>query len=124
MLLAANRNRGVPADEIAEALWPEGPPERFERNISSLVSRLRSVLGAAAIQGGRDGYRLGTATVDVDVDMAARLAAEARARLVSDEPALALAAARRSLDLLAGVVLEGDEAAWADGVRSEAERIR
>src|SRR4051794_6934751 len=44
MLLAVRRGRAVPVDEAAEALWPEGPPDRFEQNVASLVSRLRSVL--------------------------------------------------------------------------------
>ncbi|HXJ65636.1 MAG TPA: AAA family ATPase [Actinomycetota bacterium] len=125
MLLAANRARAVPVDEIAEALWPDGPPGQFERNVATLVSRLRSVLGADAVAGGRDGYRLGAGSVDVDVEVAGRLAAEARARLATDEPALALAAANRAIDLLAGGVLDGEpDAGWADDVRAEAEHIR
>jgi DNA-binding SARP family transcriptional activator len=125
MLLAANRTRAVPVDEIAEALWPDGPPEQFERNVATLISRLRSVLGAGAVLGGRDGYRLGGGAVEVDVGLAARLAAEAGSRLASSEPALALAAARRALDLLTGGVLDGEpDATWADGVRAEADHTR
>jgi DNA-binding SARP family transcriptional activator len=48
-LLAVRRGSFVSVVAIVEALWDEEPPPA--------VSRLRKVLGAEAISGGRTGYR-------------------------------------------------------------------
>ncbi|HEY7282415.1 MAG TPA: AAA family ATPase, partial [Actinomycetota bacterium] len=123
-LLAARSGRAISVDEIAEVLWPDGAPPRFEQNVASLISRLRGVLGGTAVLGGRDGYRLGT-DVEVDVDRAERLGTEARARLDASEPAVALAAANRALDLLHGEVLEAEpDAPWIDDARGAADHVR
>ncbi len=123
-LLAARSGRATSVDEIAEVLWPDGPPPRFEQNVASLVSRLRAVMGGTTVVGGRDGYRLGP-DVEVDVDRAERLGTEARARLQASEPAVALAAAHRALDLLHGEVLESEpDAAWIDDARAAADHAR
>jgi hypothetical protein len=64
--------------------------------MATLVSRLRKVLGGAAIEGDRRGYRLG-AGVTVDLDAAAALLVDAAEE--ADAPALRSAAARRALEL-------------------------
>jgi DNA-binding SARP family transcriptional activator len=84
-VLAARRPRLVAADQLVEVLWDGQAPAGADRNIASLVSRLRAVLGAGVIRGGRSGYRLGDASdVTVDLDAAAQLcwssAAIARSR--------------------------------------------
>ena len=101
------------------------PPARQPRpNLATLVSRLRAVLGAAAIASGQ-GWRFVTGPwVEVDLDEAERLAAEAATRLAG-QPALALAAAERALDLLGRGPFLADEpdADWALPPRREAERL-
>jgi DNA-binding SARP family transcriptional activator len=92
-LLLARRGEVVPADVLAEVLWPGRPPADPDSNLATLVSRLRSVLGPDVLAGGRQGWRFVTGPrVEVDLEEAGRLAAEAGARLAA-EPALALAAA-------------------------------
>src|SRR5262245_26919512 len=49
--LAANRDRAVTRDELMEALWPRELPTRPDSALSALLSKLRSVLGAASIEG-------------------------------------------------------------------------
>ncbi|HEU4896285.1 MAG TPA: AAA family ATPase [Actinomycetota bacterium] len=98
---------------------------RSRGHLATLVSRLRAVLGAAAIAGGRQGWRFVTGPrVEVDLDEAERLAAEAATRLAG-QPALALAAAERALDLLRRGPFLADEpdADWALPPRREAERL-
>jgi DNA-binding SARP family transcriptional activator len=122
-LLAVERTHVVPVERIIDALWPDGPPARPAENVASLVSRLRQSCGAAAIAGGREGYRLGAApAVSVDLDDADQLVEEAQRRVDAGEPALALAAAGRALDLLsAGPVLADESYAdWAAPGRQEA----
>ncbi len=71
-LLAVRRPALVPADQIIGVLWPAGPPAAPEQNVATLVSRLRAVLGADLIQGGRTGYRLASGPgIVVDLDVAA-----------------------------------------------------
>ena len=57
-LLAVERPGLVTVDRIVEILWPDERPASPEQNVAIMVSRLRAVLGAELIQGGRAGYRL------------------------------------------------------------------
>ncbi len=45
-LLSVSRPALVTTDQIAEVLWDGTPPAGADRNIASLISRLRAVLGA------------------------------------------------------------------------------
>src|SRR5262245_59774635 len=65
MFLAVDHRRTVPVDRIVDVLSPDGPPQRPADNVATLVSRLRAALGTDVIVGNRDGYRLGTAHVDL-----------------------------------------------------------
>jgi DNA-binding SARP family transcriptional activator len=118
-LLAASRPALVTADQIAEVLWDGAPPDGADRNIASLISRLRAVLGPGVIQGGRAGYRLGDGTqVSVDLDIAGQLCDHAE-RTLAGTPTVALAAAERASDLLSAGMAFADEphARWADPAR-------
>src|SRR4029453_8283058 len=81
-LLLARRGEVVPADVLAEVLWPGRPPADPEANPAPLVRRLRSVLGAEVLAGGRGGWRFVTGPrVEVDLEEAGRLAAGGGGRL-------------------------------------------
>jgi DNA-binding SARP family transcriptional activator len=72
-LLLARRGAVVPAEVLAEALWGERPADP-DANLATLVSRLRTVLGAEAIAGDRQGWRfVAGARVEDDLDEAERL---------------------------------------------------
>ena len=124
-LLLLERGRIATPDRIAEALWPGQPPARHERIVATLVSRLRSVLGTDAIEGGPGGYRISTGHFDIDLDAAERLTGESEALIVS-EPVLARTAAQSALELLArGDVLEDEPyAEWAEPLRTETHTLR
>ena len=125
-LLLVERGHVVPSDRIAEALWEGAPPERWERDLATLVSRLRSVFGTDAIVGGRAGYRFAPGPgLEVDLDDAERLAAEGEARLSSREPALARTAAERALGIVGpGTLLEDEPYAdWAEEARAATSRL-
>jgi len=124
-LFLARLGEVVSAEVAAEVLWPGRPPADPEANLATLVSRLRSVLGPEVLVGGRGGWRFVTGPrVEVDLEEAGRLATEARARLAG-QPALALAAAERALELLGrGLFLAAEpDADWALPPRREAERL-
>jgi WD40 repeat protein/DNA-binding winged helix-turn-helix (wHTH) protein len=56
--LALRPGETVSAEGLADALWGEGPPVTWPKVIHGCVARLRKVLGAAAIETVRQGYRL------------------------------------------------------------------
>jgi len=123
-LLAVEPGRLVPADRALEVLWPDGPPARPMENLAVLVSRLRSWLGSSAVEGGREGYRLG-AGVAVDVALAEALTERAESSLASGHAGVALGAAEQACALLsAGPALEDEPyAAWAEPARAEQTRL-
>jgi DNA-binding SARP family transcriptional activator len=117
-MLAVERGRLVTVDRAVEVLWRTTPPRRPAANVATLVSRLRGTLGSDAILGRRNGYRLNRA-ISVDLFEAAELVAGAEARLAA-EPAVAVAAAQRALDVLAGgdVLPDQPDADWAEYARN------
>ena len=124
-LLAVERPGLVPVDRIVDILWPNERPTAPEQNVATLVSRLRAVLGADLIQGGRAGYRLAAAPgIVVDLDAAASLCDQAEGKLVT-AVAVALAAAERAHELLSAGTAIGDEpyADWADPAREQVRRL-
>jgi DNA-binding SARP family transcriptional activator len=124
-LLAVERPALVTVDRIVDVLWPGGGPAGPEQNIATLVSRLRGVLGADLIDGGRAGYRLaGGPDLAVDLDAAAGFCGQAESKLTA-AAAVALAAAERAAGLLAAGTALADEpyAAWADPAREQVREL-
>ena len=118
-LLIVERPRTVSADRIAEVLWGD-PPNRHQRVVAQLVSRLRAALGKEALTGGPEGYRISPGWFEVDLDEAARFIEEAEGR-AAREPVLATTAAHAALEILQrGAVLEDEpDADWFEPARSE-----
>ena len=68
--LVAHRHRHVNRDELAEALWPDGPLSAIEAGLNPLLSKLRRALGADAVEG-RSTLRLHLPDGWVDLEAAA-----------------------------------------------------
>ncbi len=112
----------VEATDLVGDLWPDRAPSRPTDNVATLVSRLRTALGAEVVTGDRRGYRIGRPpAVRVDVSEARTLAAQAGAHLRTGDPVLALGVAERGLALLpGGRALVGEpDAGWVDALRAE-----
>lgn len=126
MLLVVNRGQFVGVDRIVDALWGKRPPQEPDRNVATLVSRLRAVLGSQVVVGGRGGYRCGVPpAVRVDVDTATELVNEAGRRLAGGEPAFAMTSAAGALEILGtGALLVGEsDADWVATARADAQRL-
>ncbi len=124
-LLGTRQGRVVGVDTIVEALWNDPPPRRPEAGVATLVSRLRARFGAAAVVGGRAGYRLGE-TVGVDLHEAAELVAEAETLLRDGEASLCAVAAESGLALLDGGPALAEYSAeldWAERTRDMQARL-
>jgi len=113
-LLAVGAGHRVSTDRAVEVLWAEDPPAKPLENVATLVSRLRSWLGTSAVEGGRDGYRLG-ADVEVDLDVAEELTSRAEQALARGQSGVALVPAEQACALLGhGIALEDEPyAEWA-----------
>jgi YVTN family beta-propeller protein len=124
--LVSEQGRPVPRDELADALWGETPPATWEKALTVLVSKLRTLLaesgldGAIALTSTFGSYRLklpeGTW---VDVIAAADAVAEAEAALAADDLEHAKAVATRAASLARPSFLSGEEGDWVDARRRE-----
>lgn len=126
-LLAVERGHLVPNDRIVDVVWGEHPPADPDAGVAILVSRLRRVLGDGVVSGRRGAYGLLSGGAwTTDLDQADRLAEEASDRWRRREPALAVAAACRALELLgAGRLLDDQpDAEWPEPARLHADRVR
>ena len=123
-LLAVDAPAAVPVDRLVEAVWPAGPPRSPAENVATMVSRLRAALDPSVVVSVPGGYRLGDA-LGVDLAEAAALLRAAQGRAADGEPAPALAAARRALDVLGpgAVLLDHPGAEWAAAAGAEAARL-
>jgi len=76
-MLAAERERPVSREELADELWGDGLPPAWETSIRAIASKLRGMLGEAGVDGGRvltgaaGLYQLRLPGTWVDIDAAA-----------------------------------------------------
>jgi DNA-binding SARP family transcriptional activator len=117
--LALARGRAVRGDVLLEMVWGERPPQRAQKELSVLVSRLRAQLGKERLPRKQGGYSL---AVDwLDVDAMARLADESHRNLNAGSNVAALACALSALTLYRGPLLaEDSDAEWIRQERSAA----
>ena len=111
----------MPADEIADALWPDRPPRTWPKVVQGSVSRLRRELGSTSIATVQGGYRLDLAPADVDVNVFSDVVAAGRRHESKGEDALAFEAFDGALALWRGRALP-DLLDWAPG-RDEIRRL-
>ncbi len=119
-VLAAKHGQPVPVQTLVDALWHDHPPDRADRNVAVLVSRLRRSLGRARIEGGPSAYRLvlDGSTV-VDLFEAEELVTNAERELAHAHYALAAVGAEQAEKLLAAAPPLVDEVdlPWAGDLR-------
>jgi len=121
-VLALARGAPVAVDTLTDILWGDALPAVPADQLSVLVSRLRSVVGAERLTRGDEGYSLRCDWLDVDA--AAELLEQAASRLESGAHASARAAVNGCLALLRGPLLPDEpDAAWAGMERARVERM-
>jgi ABC-type transport system substrate-binding protein/DNA-binding SARP family transcriptional activator len=129
--LVAEQGRAVPRDELADALWGDDPPATWDKALSVLVSKLRSVLaehgvdGARALTGAFGCYRLQLPEGSwVDVLAAETGVHDAERELATGEVETAKASAALAESLLRQPFLPGDDGTWIDAKRRDLDDVR
>jgi DNA-binding SARP family transcriptional activator/DNA-binding beta-propeller fold protein YncE len=129
--LAAEQGRPVPRDELAAALWGDAPPPTWDKALTVLVSKLRTLLaehggeGANVLTGAFGCYRLDLPEESwVDVCVAASAAQEAEAALAAGDLEQAKAEASLAVSFARRPFLPGEDGAWVEEKRRELAEVR
>jgi DNA-binding SARP family transcriptional activator/ABC-type branched-subunit amino acid transport system substrate-binding protein len=129
--LVAEQGRPVPRHELADAIWGEAPPATWEKVLTVVVSKLRSLLaehGVAdpgVLTGAFGCYRLELPEGSwVDVIAAADAAQEAEQALQSGDLQRAQGAASLAASLTRQQFLPGEDGAWVEEKRRELTAVR
>lgn len=122
--LLLNRQRQVGREELIGAVWPDSAPVSQDAALRTLLSRLRSALGASALAG-RDELML-SLPEPVWVDLEAATAELQRAVLTLEhgDPRGAWALAQVPLNIANRGLLPGVHATWLEAPRRELDDIR
>jgi DNA-binding SARP family transcriptional activator/ABC-type branched-subunit amino acid transport system substrate-binding protein len=124
--LLAEQGRPVPRGELAEALWGDMPPTTWEKALSVLVSKLRSLLTECGLDGSKsltsafgcyqltlpDGTWIDVVAADEATSAAELALAEGDLELVRAEASTAESLARRTF-------LPGEDGRWVEGKRAD-----
>ena len=128
-LLAAD-GRAVPRDELADALWGQEPPARWEKALSVIVSKLRALLSEAGLDGAQaltsafGCYQLKLpADSWIDVTAADEAATAAEHALLAGDTAAAIDDATTAASLARRTFLPGEDGRWVSERRAELQEI-
>lgn len=117
--LVLHRRTPARRDDLIHVLWPGELPRDPPAALNTLLSRLRSSLGAELLEGRRElRLNLGPAA-EVDVELAAAARERAWDALARAELAEATRAARSAAEIAERPLLPGDEAPWLDRARDD-----
>ena len=124
-VLASRRGEFVPVSTLVDTLWDRDAPERADRNVAALISRIRRAVGRERIDGTAAAYRLVADGVSVDLLEAVELVQTAELELRHGRFALASSSAEQATKLLdSDVALAGEhEDPWVVELRRDVRRL-
>jgi SARP family transcriptional regulator, regulator of embCAB operon len=121
--LVINRHRQVPRDELAEALWREPDPAAVDTRLNPVLSKLRRVFGADAVQG-RSTLRLCLPDAWVDLEAATEAIHRAESSVAQQDWGRAWGPALTALFVAGRDFLPGEDAPWIDDIRHQLTELR
>jgi DNA-binding SARP family transcriptional activator len=122
--LVLNRTRAIGREELVGALWPGTAPRSQDAALRTLLSRLRSALGASVLVG-RDELSLALPEPAwIDVEAAAAHVQRARAALESRDARQAWGLAQVPLNIASRGLLPGVQVDWLEPRRRELDDVR
>jgi DNA-binding SARP family transcriptional activator len=116
--LVLNRHRLIARDELAEALWLEPDPEVVDARLNPLLSKLRRILGADAVEG-RSTLRLRLPEARVDLEAAVEAIHRAESAVTQGAFVRAWGPALVALFTAERGFLPGEDAPWIDDTRHQ-----
>ena len=116
--LIVNRHRQVLRDELAEALWREPDPAAIEARLNPLLSKLRRVVGAEAVEG-RSTLRLHLGPAWVDLEAATDAIHRAESAVAQRDWVRAWGPVLVALFVAERDFLPGEDAPWIDEIRHQ-----
>ncbi|MFI5695202.1 BTAD domain-containing putative transcriptional regulator [Kribbella sp. NPDC051586] len=119
--LAVHPGEVVSAEQLADALWGERPPQSWQKVVQGCVVRLRKVLGTHTIETLPLGYRLVLPLDQIDAQRFDRAVARARELLAAGDPERSAVVLAEALTLWRGRPLTELDS-W-DDARIEASRL-
>ncbi len=121
--LVLNRGRPVSRDELIDALWPHQAPVSQDAALRTLLSRLRSSLGADILTGRDEVVLTLPEPVWIDVEAAAAEVSRALEALEQGDARRAWALAQVPFNIASRGLLPGSQAAWLEAPRRELEEV-
>jgi DNA-binding SARP family transcriptional activator len=121
--LVANRHRYIPRAELAEALWREPDPAAFDARLNPLISKLRRVMGADAVDG-RATLRLCMPNVWVDLEAAVEAIHRAESAVAQRDWTRAWGPVMVAMFTSERGLLPGEDAPWINEIRDHLEILR
>jgi predicted ATPase/DNA-binding SARP family transcriptional activator/tetratricopeptide (TPR) repeat protein len=121
--LVLNRGRHVGRDELIDALWPNQAPVSQDAALRTLLSRLRSSLGADALAGRDELILTLPEPVWIDLEAAGDDVARAFQTLEQGDARRAWALAQVPLNIASRGLLPGVQASWLEAPRRELEEV-
>ena len=121
--LVVNRHRYVPRDEVAEALWREPDPAAVDARLNPLLSKLRRVFGADAIDG-RSTLRLCLRDAWVDLEAAVDAIHRAESAVAQEDWPRSWGPALTALFVAERGFLPGEDAPWIEETRRQLAELR
>ena len=123
--LALHRDRKVGREELIEAVWPEQTrPRAADSALSSLLSKLRQVLGPDALPGRGEARLVLPGEAWIDLEAAAAALHRAQSAVALEDWTAAWAPARIALHTAHRGFLPGEDAPWIEEQRRELEGLR
>jgi DNA-binding SARP family transcriptional activator/tetratricopeptide (TPR) repeat protein len=122
--LLLNRGRPVGREELIGAMWPVGAPASQDAALRTLLSRVRSAVGANALSGREELTLALPEPVWVDIEAAATELGRAQQALDRGDARGAWALAQVPLNIAGRRLLPGSQAGWLEPARRELEDIR
>ena len=120
--LALNNHRSVPRTELTDAVWQHQPPAAVDTALNALVSKMRSALGADAIEG-RSSLRLQLGAAWIDLEAAAEAIHRAESSIAQGDWARAWGPSQVALFIAEREFCAGEAAEWIDEQRRRLDEI-
>lgn len=130
-MLAAERERAVSKEELAEELWAGSPPRAWEVALRAIVSKLRGALSEAGLDGQAAlAYAFGCYQLRlppeawIDLEAAADAVHRAESALRAGDPSEAVGWSLVANAIARRGFLPGEDGAWASRRRRELQDVR